>query len=128
MVESSKQKISLAGARKPVSMVFLGCTGAGKTTLLTALEDFVKNKSFEERTQTKRVTDKKGVSQTKDVKQFSYCGGDYQINIIDTPGLADTEGIFEDEKHLKNISQYLIDVGEFNAVCIVMKAGANERA
>lgn len=43
------------------------------------------------------------------------------MNIIDTPGLADTEGAQKDEDHLKKITQYLIDLGEFNAVCLVMK-------
>lgn len=49
------------------------------------------------------------------------------MNIIDTPGLADTEGSQKDEEHLKKITQYLIDLGEFNAVCLVMK-GSTTRA
>ena len=109
-------------------MVFLGSTGAGKTTLLTALKDFVQNKSFKDRSVTERVTVKKGVSQTKVPRQYSICGGEYLLNIIDTPGIGDTDGILQDEEHLKKISQFLIDAGEFNAICIVMKASACERA
>lgn len=49
------------------------------------------------------------------------------VKIIDTPGLSDTEGGDVDEQHLKKIADYLVNLGEFNAVCLVIK-GSTVRA
>ena len=40
---------------KSLNLVFIGEVGAGKTTLLSALKDYVKGKSFDERSIIKEV-------------------------------------------------------------------------
>ncbi|GAB6022798.1 hypothetical protein CHUAL_006896 [Chamberlinius hualienensis] len=44
-----------------------------------------------------------------------------EINVIDTPGLGDTRGIFQDELNLKEIFSYLSNFEELHAICILLK-------
>ena len=57
---------------------------------------------------------------TNDFRKYQICGADYQLNIIETPGLADTD--IEDTEDLNIIAQSILNVKELNAICIVMRA------
>lgn len=118
------QALNRDGAKQEVSLVFLGETGSGKTTLLKALNDAILNTPFEKH----KFTPKNlapGRSQTKECNQYTISNDIWSVRVIDTPGLADTDGIDVDEKHLKNIFDFLIAQGEFNAICFVLKRGTN---
>jgi GTPase SAR1 family protein len=111
-------------SKQQVSLVFVGETGSGKTTLLESLKDTIHGIPYEHRSVVPK-TEKKGKSQTKECNQFGLTNKEWFVNIIDTPGIADTEGITEDEAHLKKIVDFIIEYGEFNAVCFVIKNGTS---
>ena len=110
--------------KQEVSLVLLGETGAGKTTLLKGIGDHIKGTLFSNRQQTIR-TELNGRSQTKECRQYIFSNDIWIVKIIDTPGLADTEGVKVDKEHLKKIVDFLIKEGEFNAICFLLKKGTN---
>lgn len=110
--------------KREVCLVFIGETGAGKTTLLKSLEDKMNNTPFEKRQITPK-SQELGKSQTKDCNQFILTNDVWNVKVIDTPGLADTEGLSSDEAHLKQIVDFLIENSEFNTICFIIKSGTN---
>ncbi len=111
--------------KKEVTLLFLGMTGVGKSTLLASFRDFLNNVKFEDIQTTEKVNMGAGASQTQDVGKDRFYYGDYVVNIIDTPGLADTKGLETDKEHMEKIINFVASFGEFNAVCILVKRGEN---
>uniref|UniRef100_A0A914PZH9 AIG1-type G domain-containing protein n=1 Tax=Panagrolaimus davidi TaxID=227884 RepID=A0A914PZH9_9BILA len=63
-----------------------------------------------------------GHSVTQKPKEYDFpIGNDEYIHIIDTPGLADSRGVKQDQKNLELIRQAIINVGELHALCFVLK-------
>ena len=108
--------------RKKCSLLFVGETGTGKSTLLAAFADFMNGVKFEEVKCTEKIA-AKGQSQTKISSQYLLSNDEWAVNIIDTPGIGDTEGFSTDQKHLDNIIKHVGKFGDFNAVCILIKRG-----
>uniref|UniRef100_A0AC35FNH3 AAA+ ATPase domain-containing protein n=1 Tax=Panagrolaimus sp. PS1159 TaxID=55785 RepID=A0AC35FNH3_9BILA len=63
-----------------------------------------------------------GHSVTQKPKEYDFpIGIDEYIHIIDTPGLADSRGVEQDNKNLELIRQAILNVGELHALCFVLK-------
>eukprot|EP00486_Rosalina_sp_Unknown_P015012 CAMPEP_0201593372 /NCGR_PEP_ID=MMETSP0190_2-20130828/190990_1 /ASSEMBLY_ACC=CAM_ASM_000263 /TAXON_ID=37353 /ORGANISM="Rosalina sp." /LENGTH=747 /DNA_ID=CAMNT_0048052525 /DNA_START=91 /DNA_END=2335 /DNA_ORIENTATION=+ len=116
------QQSRYRGPKKQVSLVFVGETGVGKTTLLTSLNDFINHVSYEQVRTTKKP-ELVGLSQTQHTEQFPLSNEEWAVNIIDTPGIGDTNGAERDEQHMGGIIDFLGNYGDFNAVCILIKRG-----
>ncbi|CAG2172005.1 unnamed protein product [Oppiella nova] len=62
---------------------------------------------------------------TKSAQQYPKCYkfeiGNATINIIDTPGIADTKGIDKDNNNMKNILGFISNYPEINAICVLLK-------
>jgi GTP-binding protein EngB required for normal cell division len=110
------------GAKKKVSLVFVGETGVGKTTLLTSIQDFINRVPFDKVNCTKKP-ELVGLSQTQDTQSYPLSNDEWAVNIIDTPGIGDTSGADRDQEHMGSIIDFLGDYGDFNAVCILIKRG-----
>lgn len=108
--------------KKNVGLVLLGETGVGKTTLLKSLEDFLKNKPYELIKTTPKGANV-GFSQTMVTTANPYCNDEWDVEIIDTPGLCDTSGVDKDQQHMNSILTKLMDV-QFNAICVLIKRGS----
>ncbi|CAL4214783.1 unnamed protein product, partial [Meganyctiphanes norvegica] len=120
------------------SMILVGGTGVGKSSLINTLVNKIYGVQFEDDFRL-RVTEKEcrrkssAVSQTEwiTVYQFFHMPGmsiDYNLVIIDTPGLNDTTGlecdrlVFDRLGHLLKIRKYSID--ELNFIGMVTPASA----
>lgn len=64
-----------------------------------------------------------GKSQTADVTIESFGNEEWNLEIIDTPGLADTEN--RDPTLPEKIASQLTNNYEFNAICVLLKSGDN---
>ena len=60
------------------------------------------------------------VTQSPDVYSFQY--ENTQINVLDTPGMNDTQGHDRDKEHVNNILKLLSTYHEIHAICILLKA------
>ncbi|CAG2173053.1 unnamed protein product, partial [Oppiella nova] len=60
-------------------------------------------------------------SATQYPKCYKYLNKDIVLNLIDTPGIADTEGIEKDNKHMKNLLDFISNYPEINAICVLLK-------
>uniref|UniRef100_A0AC34GLM3 AIG1-type G domain-containing protein n=1 Tax=Panagrolaimus sp. ES5 TaxID=591445 RepID=A0AC34GLM3_9BILA len=63
-----------------------------------------------------------GHSVTQRPKDYAFSiGNNEYIHIIDTPGLADSRGVDQDNINLELIRQAIINVGQLHALCFVLK-------
>ena len=134
---------------KEINILILGETGVGKSTWInsfvnymtfTDMEDAMKAKkfpvpipsSFTFIDQGKEVkiqigekdaneVMKPGKSATKEPRCHSFYVGKQVVNMIDTPGIGDSEGIQEDKKNFDNILSHLARYDQIHAVCILLK-------
>ncbi|CAG2115450.1 unnamed protein product [Medioppia subpectinata] len=62
---------------------------------------------------------------TKSATQYPKCykfeDDNIVLNIIDTPGIADTDGIDQDNRNMQNILDFISNYKEINAFCILLK-------
>ena len=116
-------------------------TGAGKSTLIDAIANFYYNVRYEDEFRLQLVdlledemkkTKNQAVSQTDEVTVYRLPhlpGGNakqVKLTIIDTPGVADTRGIKQDQKLLDKLS-VLFDSGKvptLTSICFVSNAGS----
>ncbi|CAG2173909.1 unnamed protein product [Oppiella nova] len=83
--------------------------------------------TYEQQTVTLGKFDKNEFTQdtTKSVTQYPKCYkfeiGDVKLNIIDTPGIADTKGIDKDNANMRNILDFISNYQEINAICVLLK-------
>ena len=117
VVQGSKPK-----KKKRVSIVFLGQTGVGKTTLLCSIADYMNNTPFEKIHGTPKCA-VLGESQTQSCDAKVYKNDEFEVTIIDTPGIGDTQGPQKDKEHVDGIMRFLSDFSEFNAIAIVLARG-----
>lgn len=123
--DKAKQTKAKPKAKQKVSLVFVGETGVGKSTLLKSIEDFINGVSYEEVKCTPKGVNGGAESVTQETNQYVLSNDEWAVNIIDTPGIGDTRGVSQDEKNMGNITEFLGDYGEFNAVCILIKRGSS---
>ncbi|KAL0571598.1 hypothetical protein V5O48_010362 [Marasmius crinis-equi] len=116
----------LTWVKDSINLVLIGESGHGKTSLLNllvnaclgvrALEDFTERHSSHNESGGSRAG-----SQTRSPRLYSFvCPDDgRRLNILDTPGLADTNGISRDAENKEAIANAIKDLGFIDAVIIV---------
>ena len=133
--QAEKQSVQ---SPKAIKMVVIGETGSGKTSLIQLLLNYEKQyanakedydlkaiESFVEE-ETQRTERDKGESDTTTSKKYSAMFGDFQLDIIDTPGFADTRGKKQQEENIANIIGIVKKEIYINCVCLVIN-GTKER-
>ncbi|KAI6656580.1 hypothetical protein LOD99_1375 [Oopsacas minuta] len=114
-------------------IIIMGETGTGKSTLLNAFVNYAAGVEMDDPLRFKLVIDEvdragdQSISQTTDISGYliedTLLG--YDIQIWDTPGFGDTQGIERDEMIKEQINELLKIEDECHAVCFVVKANVN---
>ncbi|CAD8179947.1 unnamed protein product [Paramecium pentaurelia] len=96
------------------NILIVGITGQGKTTFInsfiTYLKGFNTHRSYENfhfRYYIDKPDNKDVKSHTQSVQSYQIIYEDYLFNLIDTPGLGDTEGLEKDQRIVDDIAKYL---------------------
>ncbi|KAL5637665.1 hypothetical protein ACGC1H_002066 [Rhizoctonia solani] len=119
-------------AKKEITIMLIGETGAGKTAFMSLLLNlFMGNGPYELEERNNPAMESggnKSQSQTNDATLYSVRSKDgLNIRILDTPGLADTRGIDQDQKHKEKINRAIQQhVNTLDAV-IIMANGTIQR-
>lgn len=61
-------------------------------------------------------------SQTQTCNLYDYSTDEFDLTLIDTPGLGDTRGVDQDKENAKHIVNAVAAVGEFHGIMLVHKA------
>lgn len=111
-------------------MVLIGETGSGKTRLIQLLLNYAKQSgkefdpmkinSFVEVEHSKEQTAKSWDSDTTKSKKYKADFGDFKLDIIDTPGFADTRGEEQKKKNVANIINKVKEEHYVNCICLVI--------
>ena len=127
----------------------MGTTGVGKSTWINAFANYFKYPTLEEAKASPKVcliptsfqlTDKNfetyqictgkdknekhesGQSATRYPKTYVFRSEDFTLNLIDTPGIGDTDGVDQDEKNFQYILDHIANVEELHGICILLKS------
>ena len=120
-------------------VLIIGETGSGKTTLINYLTNYFRGGTLDdikvavptmhcpEVTETFGHSEKsihdQSVSQTQLPRQYLFentCRGDKQYLFVDTPGLADVNGLEQEKINMQNILDAVNDLGGLSIVIIVI--------
>ncbi|XP_054165540.1 uncharacterized protein LOC128963094 [Oppia nitens] len=66
-------------------------------------------------------TKKTSESATQYPRCYTFDFGDYRLNIIDTPGICDTDGLDKDKRNIQNILNFISNYNTINAICLLLK-------
>jgi len=66
-----------------------------------------------------------GKSKTSRAQTYTFSNDKYDVTLIDTPGLGDTDGVEQDIKNAQEIIKGLSPFASFNAICILIKMSEN---
>ncbi|CEL56817.1 hypothetical protein RSOLAG1IB_12007 [Rhizoctonia solani AG-1 IB] len=118
--------------KKRLTILLVGETGCGKTAFMSLLYNLFQGYGpFELEDENNEGVEsglKKQQSQTNHSTLYSVtCPDGTEIQILDTPGLADTRGVQQDEQHKANINRAIQEsVTTIDAV-LIMANGTTER-
>ncbi|KAJ4477410.1 hypothetical protein J3R30DRAFT_217471 [Lentinula aciculospora] len=95
--------------KRIINLILIGETGVGKTAMLNLLANVcagIPVEEFEEKNElNNEAGGSKSGSQTNEPRFYSItCANGHKVNILDTPGLADTRGIDKDNEHKESIA------------------------
>ncbi|CAK67999.1 unnamed protein product (macronuclear) [Paramecium tetraurelia] len=101
------------------NILIVGITGQGKSTFINSFVTAIE-REFKPRVKGKelnldyfviiKVKDHQAQSDTNEVTSYKFIIDNHLIiNLIDTPGLADTEGLQKDQERITQISKYIED-------------------
>ncbi|KAB5590310.1 hypothetical protein CTheo_6248 [Ceratobasidium theobromae] len=117
-------------SKKSIKIVLVGQTGSGKTTFMSLLVNLFKGNGPTELEDVKDHTKESGLdkthSQTTDATIYTVHFGDTTIEILDTPGLADTRGMDQDKIHREKINKAIEGMKMIDAI-ILLANGTTER-
>ncbi|KAB5590313.1 hypothetical protein CTheo_6251 [Ceratobasidium theobromae] len=121
--EGGKRTVLNPTQKKFINVVLVGQTGAGKTSFISLLTNLAKGNTALEledaKDQEKESTDNQTQSQTNEASIYVVNNGKTKINILDTPGLADTRGIEQDRKHARLINEKIHQMKLIDAVILL---------
>ena len=135
---------------KEVNILLLGETGVGKSTWINAFSNYMKfetlqdaeasdtfvslipskftlcdEESFNELEvctgEDKNEFLNPGQSSTQGCKTHRFVVDDLSVNLIDTPGVADTRGDEQDKENFQNILETIARFDELHGICILLK-------
>ncbi|CAG2165373.1 unnamed protein product [Oppiella nova] len=136
--------------KKKITILLLGESGVGKSTFINAFVNYITyenmyqakekpicfipvnftiadRETYRLRTVTLGTQDNNENTQdaTESATQYPKCYkfaiGNVTLNIIDTPGIADTKGIDKDNTNMRNILNFISNYREINAICVLLK-------
>uniref|UniRef100_A0A914P8P6 AIG1-type G domain-containing protein n=1 Tax=Panagrolaimus davidi TaxID=227884 RepID=A0A914P8P6_9BILA len=137
--------------KKSINILVLGQTGVGKSTWINAFANYLtygtleeaiaaeapvcviptKFSLFDENYQrhdillgnhSNEVFSDKGQSATQNAKTYLFEKDEYDIYIIDTPGMDDTRGSKQDDENVQKILRAVSPFKELHAICFLFKA------
>jgi energy-coupling factor transporter ATP-binding protein EcfA2 len=128
------RKSSLLGAMKKavVTIIIVGETGAGKTAFMSLLAniclgaDYDTLSLFHNRENESHLPKSQSQTSAAFMYQFKDSSGT-QIRILDTPGLADTRGLEQDDAHKASIAKAIQTLVDTIDAVIVMANGTVEQ-
>ena len=100
-----KYSIGKSNSNLEKVLILIGATGAGKSTLINGLVNYLMGVKFEDTFRFEVITDEESGSQahsqTKTITAYKFYFSilNFNLTVIDTPGLGDTGGI-ERDKHI----------------------------
>ncbi|CAG2102115.1 unnamed protein product [Medioppia subpectinata] len=136
--------------KKEITIVLLGQLGVGKSTFINAFVNYMSFESMDAADgqpiclipanfticypQTRRPvnitfgepdinenSDDPAQSATQYPKCYKFQNDNFVLNIIDTPGIADTDGVERDNENMQNILDFISNYREINAFCVLLK-------
>ncbi|VDC07470.1 unnamed protein product [Peniophora sp. CBMAI 1063] len=120
-------------AEEPYTILLVGETGVGKSSLLEYVANVMLGKSvldydLDILDRSNEAGGSSKGSQTNSARLYTFESVDgVKIRILDTPGLADTRGIQQDELHKKNIATQIRDYVESVDGVIILANGTLPR-
>ena len=127
--QAEKQSVQ---SPKIFKMVVIGETGSGKTSLIQLLLNYSKQYANAEQDydlkaveslveeEEPEIVKEAWESDTTTSKKYSAKFGDFQLDIVDTPGIADTRGEKQQEENIANIIGIVKKEIFVNCVCLVI--------
>jgi GTPase SAR1 family protein len=135
--------------KKEINILLLGQSGAGKSTFINAFSNFIIfntlkvaaegpnpiqvligtrfacfdddfNESIIQAKDDSNESEIFGESQTQRCRSYNFAFGEYNVRVIDTPGIQDTRGKDYDQKNTENILKIINQFDKLHAICILM--------
>ncbi|CAG2109583.1 unnamed protein product, partial [Medioppia subpectinata] len=136
--------------KKEITIVLLGESGVGKSTFINALVNYLSYESLNAANgqpiciipicftltnpstwepvkvtlgehDMNENTDDPTQSATQYPKCYKFEDDKIVVNIIDTPGIGDTDGVDRDNRNMQNILDFISNYREINAFCVLLK-------
>ncbi|KAJ3714039.1 hypothetical protein C8R42DRAFT_726546 [Lentinula raphanica] len=127
-----KMTIQPPWTKRVINLILIGETGVGKTAMLNLLANVCAGIPLEEFEEKNDLENEQGgstsTSQTNRPHLYNItCANGHKINILDTPGLADTRGTDKDNEHKDAIANAIKTHFEVVDAVIILANGTQAR-